>query len=166
MKIDIPSREDVIEVAQNMRPKDREELLAAYPWADENDMLSSLADRYGHGEHSFCAYLDGSPIVIGAVVPLEGGMLALGMFATADFNRLALALARFVSRRLLPRYQEEGFRGVICLSLDSYTDAHRWMTALGLDRGKVHEGIGAQGQNFIEFRKDWKHDMEGTAGEA
>lgn len=165
MRIDIPSRDDVIEVALNMRPKDREELLASFPWGDENEMLSSLADRYGLGEHSFCAYLDGDPIVVGAVVPLDGGMLALGMFATPDFNRLALALARFVNRRLLPRYRDAGFGGVICLSLDTYYDAHRWMSALGLDRGKVHEGIGAQGQDFIEFRKDWRDGVASTAGE-
>lgn len=154
MKIDVPTRDDVIEVAQNMRANDREEFRATVAVADGDGLPRTLASVYDGMENTFCAYLDEEPIAIGAVVPTDENTIQIGMFATDEFPRIAFALTKFVIKRLLPGYAAQGFSRVECLSVSTYSEAHRWIETLGLARGEELAGYGLNGENFIRFARD------------
>lgn len=158
MKIEAPTRADVLDVARNMRPADREEFLASLKGVSEADMPEYLANLYGDADTSFCAYLNDDPVAIGAAVPVSGELLRIGMFATPDFPRIAFSLTKFVRNRLFPAYVARGFVRIECLSLATYSDAHRWIRTLGLDQEQTHHAIGTGGEDFIQFGR--RYDVE------
>lgn len=154
MRIDAPTRQDVIEVATKMRAQDEAEFLAATREAEKDDFVALLAWRFTQDDNSFCAYLDERPVAVGAVIDYGDGVLQIGMFATDDFPRIAFPLTKFVLKRLFPRYAAQGFRRVECLSLASYDEAHRWIDALGLKRVGRFDGVGVAGEDFVQFARD------------
>lgn len=159
MKIDVPTRADVLEVAGNLRAKDMAELIAANPGFDADSIPLLMADRYGDSEHALGAWLDDEPIAIGAIVPTGDGAAQIGLFATDEFPRIALAMTRFIRNRLIPQYEAHGFRRFECASVAGYDEAHRWIETLGLKRAETLPGIGAGGEDFIRFVR--QSDVEG-----
>ena len=154
MKIDAPSRADVIEVFDNMRVYDLIEMKAASIEDSYAEFRDDVVDRFSSGDGSFCAYLnDGTPVAVGAVIPGGEGRIQIGMFATDDFPKIAPALTKFVVRRLLPQYAAAGFSRAVCLSLGGYERAHAWLRAMGIERSADHEGVGRGGESFVEFER-------------
>ena len=154
MRIDAPTRADVLEVASNLRPKDMAELTAANPGHDADSIPLLMADRYGDAETSLGAWLDEEPIAIGAIVPTSPGVAHIGLFATDDFPRIALAMTRFIRNRLIPQYEAHGFTRFECASIAGYDEAHRWIETLGLQRADTLAGFGAGGEDFIRFARN------------
>lgn len=155
MKIEAPTRAEVLEVAQNMREADRIEYMASFKDVTWPELPALLADVYGDAETSFCAYLNDDPVAVGAAIPVNPELLRIGMFATKDFPRIAFSLTKFVKNRLFPAYVARGFVRIECLSLSTYKDAHRWIETLGLVEEKTHEGIGTGGEDFIQFGRSY-----------
>lgn len=158
MKIEAPSPEDVAEVVRNMRPKDRAEILAGMKTVPEDECEDLFIWTFASDlkEHTFCAYLDDEPVAVGALVPVDKDRIDIGMVATEDFPRIAYSLTKFVRKRLLPKYAEMGFKRVECASIEGYDEAHRWIEALGLEKGDVLKGAGRNGEDFVQFGADLK----------
>lgn len=154
MRIEAPSREDVIDIVRGMRAEDRRELRASTKLAEDEDFEDLVAWTFAQEENSFCAYLDDEPIAVGAVIPFDDDTIQIGMIATDEFPRIAFALTKFVVRRLFPSYAAQGFKRVECLSIDGYGAAHRWIETLGMARLKVFSGVGRGGEDFIQFARD------------
>lgn len=151
MRIDAPSRADVLAVARSLRPADLAELVAANHGYEADAIPELMADRYGDTDVALGAWLGDTPVAIGAVVPIGAEVAQIGMFATNDFPKIALGMTRFVRNRLLPLYEARGFRRIECASVEGYDEAHRWIETLGLQRADTLAGFGAGGEDFIRF---------------
>lgn len=163
MRIDAPTTADVLSVARAMRPDDRKELEAATGFKGAQ-LETYLADMYGDAKEAFGAWDGDQPVAIGAMVPLTDGSIAIGMFATDGFHKIAVPLTRFVTRRLFPAYDAQGFTRAVCLSVGNYEKAHRWIALLGMTPVKTHIGAGRGGEDFIEFERVWANGVASAAG--
>lgn len=160
MKIDAPSREDILSVARAMRARDYDEF-SALSFADDREALAeTLAERYADRDDTFCAYEDG-PIAVGAMVQGRPGVVTLMFFATDRLPEIGLALTKFITQRLFPAYRARGVHRIECVSLDGYEEVHRWVEALGLRReaGPFY-GFGKGGEAFVQFA--WVADASPT----
>lgn len=161
MKIDAPSREDILAVALAMRARDYDEF-SALSFTDSREALAEvLAGRYADRDDTFCAYAGDDPVAVGAMVQSRPGVVTLMFFATDRLNEIGLALTKFITQRLFPAYRASGTHRIECVSLEGYDEVHRWIEVLGLRReaGPFH-GFGKGGEAFVQFA--WVADASPT----
>lgn len=153
---------DVAHVARNMRPSDVAEFLAVSPAANADELADLLLDRYGGHPGAIAVEIDGEPICIGAGLEGRPNVVTLLFFATPRFAEAAVGVTRFVTRNLFPRYRTAGVHRIEAISIEGYTDAHRWIEILGLRREAVLQGFGKNGEAFHQFA--WVADHVRAAG--
>lgn len=152
MKTDPGSLAHVRHVADNMRDKDAAEFLAVSFHKTRQELADSLVERYARGADTYCFSLDdGTPVAVGAMVEGRPNVITLMFFATDRFGEIALPLARFTKRQLFPRYFAAGVHRIECISIDGYSDNHRWIALLGLNWEAEFPCFGKDGQKFHQF---------------
>ena len=161
MKLDAPTRDDVAYVAARMRERDAEEFLAVSRAETKAELVAGLIDRYGEAPDTFCAYLGETPVAVGAMVEHRPNVVTLMFFATDRLPEIGLALTKFITQRLFPRYRARGVHRIECASIDGYAEVHRWVELLGLKREAVMPKYGKGGETYIQFA--WVAD-EGPVG--
>lgn len=152
MRIDAPSRADILSVALAMRERDYDEF-SALSFADDRTALAeALADRYAGRDDTFCAYAGDEPVAVGAMVQGRPNVVTLMFFATERMPEIGLALTKFITQRLFPAYRAKGVHRIECVSLEGYEEVHRWIEVLGLRReAGPFQGFGRRGEAFIQF---------------
>lgn len=161
MRLDAPTRSDVAYVAARMRERDATEFLAVSRVDTRAELVNGLIDRYGGAPDAFCAYLDDTPVAVGAMVEHRPNVVTLMFFATDRLPEIGLALTRWITRQLFPQYRARGVHRIECASIDGYEEVHRWVEALGLRREAVMPKYGKGGETYVQFA--WVAD-EGQAG--
>lgn len=151
MRIDAPSKEDILQVALEMRPHDAEEFLAGSDAENLDELALRLADAYAGREDTFGFYIGKHPVAIGGMLLHRPNVATMLFFATPAMHKIAVPLVRFVKQRLFPTYREAGVHRIECVSLSSHTEAHRWIEMLGMKRGARMEGFGRNGEAFFQF---------------
>ena len=159
MKIDAPTREDILSVALAMRDRDYDEFSALSPADSREALAETLADRYAGREDTFCAYAGSEPVAVGAMVQGRPGVVTLMFFATDRLPEIGLALTKFITQRLFPAYRARGVHRIECVSLEGYEEVHRWIEVLGLrHEAGPFRGFGKNGEAFIQFA--WVADAD------
>lgn len=152
MMIDVPSVDHVRYVADHIRPKDAEEFLAVSFASNRAELADTLVARYGaHPEAYSFSDDDGTPVAVGAMVEGRPNVITLMFFATEQFGRLALPIARFTKRNLFPNYVEAGVHRIECISIAGYEQAHKWIRLCGMKEEGVFRGFGKNGETFHQF---------------
>ncbi|MGN6451330.1 MAG: hypothetical protein ACTHLK_22600 [Brucella intermedia] len=151
--LDVPTEQDFLHVASNMRDRDAAEFTAVSAARSREDLASVLATNYSAHPGVICGYADGEPVAIGAMVEARPNVITLMFFATDDFTTIAVPLTRFIRQRLFPRYERQGVHRIECVSIDGYKETHRWIKALGLKHEARHEGYGRNGETFHTFSR-------------
>ena len=163
MKIDAPLRADVRHVAENMRQKDIVEFRAVSRAENTDELAEALIERYGDRGDTICARLDdGTPVAVGAMIESRFNVVTLLFFATDDFPQIAMALTKFIVQRLFPRYRNAGVHRIECVSHVGYTEAHRWIETLGLEKEAEMPGYGRNGETYFQFA--WVDDRVRQTG--
>lgn len=138
-------------VALRMREMDAVELSATC-WCEGRAELASYCARVFSDSPGGLAFFDGAePIAIGALMEHRPNVLTLGMYATDEFPRIARAFTRYVKRDLLVPAIERGVHRIEAVSLDSHTDAHKWLRFLGLHTESLMRGYGKGGETFVQL---------------
>lgn len=151
MKLEAPTRGDVRHVARFMRERDVAEFLAVSRAETRADLEGMLTERYGGAPDAICAYMGFEPVAVGAMVCWRPNVATLAFFATDRFPEVALELTKFIRNRLFPRYRAEGVHRIECISMEGYTDAHRWVGLLGLEQEAVMPRYGKGGETYLQF---------------
>jgi len=139
------SLESVRHVAHHLRDQDWREIRATRPFHSP--------DRIAHDVTRFsligrvAATDDGRPAAAIGAAPIFPGVLAVWMFATDDWPRVAVALTRWVRRQMMPDLLRLGHRAE-CRSLASHVVAHRWLESFGFVREAVLKDFGAHLETF------------------
>lgn len=163
MRIDAPLRADVRHVAENMRQKDIVEFRAISRAESTDELAEALVERYGDRGDTICARLDdGTPVAVGAMIESRFNVVTLLFFATDDFPQIAMALTKFIVQRLFPRYRNAGVHRIECVSHVGYTEAHRWIETLGLEKEAEMPGYGRNGETYFQFA--WVDDRVRQTG--
>lgn len=146
MRIDAPSREDIAFVAARMRKRELAEFAAVSPYMDPREMLASLPDRFGPYGYGF--YLGDRPVGIGMMAIVRPNVATIGFFATDEFPKIALPLARFVRRHLFPNYRAVGVHRIDAYVSAANPQGMRWCETVGLHREATLRGFGRDGEDF------------------
>lgn len=153
MKIRPPTAAEVVLVAKAMRERDLREFLAVSPHEMHATLTMGLAERFGDRSDTYGFYLDdNTPVAVGAMVQHRPNVVTLMFFATDDFTKVATELTKFIVNRLFPGYRKHGVHRIECISIDGYSEVHRWIELLGLQReGEPLLGYGKNRETFIQF---------------
>lgn len=163
MKLDAPTPGDVRRVAEQMRERDVAEFLAVAHVETKADLVEALTARYGDAPDAICAFADGDPVAVGAMVQARPNVVTLAFFATDRFPEIALELTKFIRNRLFARYRADGVHRIECISMEGYEDAHRWIGLLGLKQEAVMPRYGKGGETYVQFA--WvEHGSSSGAG--
>lgn len=151
IRIDHASTEDVRLVASQMRERDVTEFLATSFATTREELASELTSRFTVLGGAICASDDAGPVAIGATIEARPNVLTLSFFANDRFPEIAIELTSFIRQRLFPAQRRAGAHRIECVSIDTYTDAHRWIEILGLTQESVLPGYGRGGETFLQF---------------
>lgn len=147
--------EDALYVAHHMRENDRLEINATR-W-DESPWRFA-ADCANLPGISYCALLDGEPVVIGGVALHQPGLGQAWMVGTDKFAQVAVSLTRF-SRDVITRMlrDDSGINRIQAFSAAFHEESHKWLKAVGLNAITPLPQYGKGGEDFLIFyglRKD------------
>lgn len=141
--------EDALYVAQRMRENDAREVYATR-W-DETPWRFAV-DCAGLPGVSWCALLDGEPVVIGGVALHQPGIGQAWMVGTDKFSRVAVKLTRF-SRDIIARMlrDDSGINRIQAFSAAFHEESHAWLKAVGLNAVAPLPKYGKDGEDFLIF---------------
>lgn len=138
-------------VAERMRAKDVEEFLALSFARNKAELADAMVEKYGANTQAFCFSDGAEPVAVGAMVEARPNVITLMFFATDNFPRLALRIARFTKHRLFPNYRQAGVHRIECVSIAGYEHAHKWIRLCGMKEEGAFRGFGKGGETFHQF---------------
>ena len=142
----------VREVAENMRPRDREEFMAVSPFETHGQLVDAVVERYALHQDAYVFRTDdGAPVGVAGMIRHRPNVITLLFFATEQFAEIGSDLTRFVRKVLFPKYRELGVHRIECASIEGYAETHRWLEVLGLQQEAVMPGYGRGGETYIQF---------------
>lgn len=151
MRVEAAFAADIVHVANRMRERDREELMAVSPFTRHYDLVHALATRYDGHPDAMAFHGDDGPIGIGGMIQQRPNVATLMFFATDDLPKIGSDLTRFIKQRLFPGYIARGTHRIECASLDGYEEVHRWLGVLGLTREATMLKYGRNGETYVQF---------------
>lgn len=149
MRLEPLSERAVGHIAYNLRQADRDELAAMMDRFDS----ARIARASVRAPYGFVACSDdGIPVACMGAAPWWPGVYQVGMFATAAWPSVALAVTRHVKQSWIPGIRQAGVRRAHAFSLASHVEAHRWIELLGgVLEGRL-ERFGSGGEDFMLYR--------------
>jgi hypothetical protein len=142
----------VREVAENMRPRDREEFMAVSPFETHGQLVDAVVERYALHQDAYVFRTDdGRPVGVAGMIRHRPNVITLLFFATEQLAEIGSDLTRFVRKVLFPKYRELGVHRIECASIEGYAETHRWLEVLGLQQEAVMPGYGRGGETYIQF---------------
>lgn len=151
MRIEIkaePPFEDMLEICQNLRERDKAELFATRYGDDPADLAR---DAVNTGAFRWAVYLDGKPVAAVGAVPRWPKVWSVWAYGTDDWNKVAITLTRHVRRFMIPAIFNAGCIRADCMALASHKDARRWLEYLGASAEKVLDNWGRDGEKFVLY---------------
>jgi hypothetical protein len=140
--------EDVQYIAENMREWDKKEIYAG-TWTEDPYAFTETIMR--HPEFGWTFGIERPIVCLSAYSPWPGRW-RVSMFATDEFHRIALPLARHIKKKVIPALMPFAHR-VDCESMEGHEEAHKWLELLGAKRedGKL-ERYGKNEETFFTYR--------------
>ena len=141
--------EDAFYVALNMRQNDAREIYATR-W--DESAWSFASDCIRLPGISWCALLDGEPVVIGGIANHHPGVGQAWMVGTDKLPRAAITLTRFckdIVTRMLS--EDSGINRIQAMSAEFHKEAHAWLRAVGLNATTALPQYGKGGEDFTIF---------------
>lgn len=143
-----PPFQDVLVVAENMRPRDRDEIFATR-WDDAPERVAQ--DVVNTGAFRWGAYLNGDPVAMLGVHPRWPNVWTAWAFATPEWRKVVIPVTRHVRHFILPALFNAGAHRVDCLALETHKDARKWLTYLGATPEKSLDKWGKSGETFVSY---------------
>lgn len=140
---------DLDHVARRMRRRDMDEIYATR-WSD--DPVSLVDAIMSGGEFGWVAGLDdGTPVAAFGAIPAWDGVWEVWMFATDEWDKIALSSTRFIKKTVIPALEKSGAHRLQCRSMSHHVVAHRWLETLGFQKECHLRGFGNKGQDFFLY---------------
>jgi hypothetical protein len=136
-------------VCANMRPADREEIMALR-WSDS--VMDLAEDTMNVPGPKWVAHLEGEgPTAVYGAAPMWPGVFSLWLYGTPHFHQVGLRLSRHIQRVMIPSLAIAGAHRAEARSLSTHTEAHGWMERLGGKPEATLKGYGKNGEDFVVY---------------
>ena len=156
MRIENAKPSEIHQVALAMRHRDFVEFSALSSIGDRAELASSLVERYGGRPQRdvLTVFWDGRPTCIGGAIETRPNVVTLLFFATDNFARVALPLARFIRREIFPRLEAVCVHRFEAVTMWDYADSRKWLEVIGLkqETGPLLN-YGRAGETFVQYAK-------------
>lgn len=146
----------VARVALNMREADADEIFATRWSYDPLDLARQIVQLATIG---FVACLDRDPVAVVAATPIAPTTMAVGMFATSLWPKVALSTTRFARRLIQASVTEGQIHRAECRSISGHQQAHDWLELLGAVREAELPDMGRNRETFFLYawrRRDFE----------
>lgn len=152
MRLEINNGQALGWVTMNMRVMDRVEIMACMP------REFSLEDVIHHHAHSGSFWVAGleRPVVAIGRTNLHPGVCAVWMYATDEFDKIALSFTKWVMRDFTEGILRENIHRAEARSLAEHHEAHRWMEFTGAVREAPLRRFGRDEEDFYLYA--WRSD--------
>jgi hypothetical protein len=141
---------DIYNVAIEMRDVDLNEI-AAVCWTDDRQQIAENLVHIHTGKPAVFAFGLDTAIAIWSAIEIWPAVWSLGFFATDSLPQIGKKLTKTLIRDIVPLVFEDGYRRVEARSVDTHTEAHKWMKTCGLKQGSTLKNWGKNGEDFIIF---------------
>lgn len=143
-----PPFEDMLQIARNLRARDREEIFATRYGNDPADLAR---DAVNTGAFRWGAYVDGRPVAAVGAVPRWPRVWSVWAYGTDEWPKVVITLTRHVRRFMIPAIFNSGCIRADCMALARHVDARRWLEYLGAVPEKVLDNWGKNGEKFVLY---------------
>ena len=147
--------EPLLYITQNMREKDRTEILATlYEMTTEesNELMTRItldaANKMGIG---WIGYRGDEPIAVLGMTMMHPNVAQVWMYATDSWPMVALSLTKFAKNTIIRLLKDSGTHRAQCFSIAGHEVAHRWLKMLGATEECVAPNYGRNGEAFHLF---------------
>lgn len=140
---------DACFIAGAMRAQDKREIDATTRF-DSPAALACTILAYS-GDFAFCAYVDGQPVTVFGVCPLNERVCSGWAFGTAGLKRTIPAITRFALNELVPELMARGFHRLEVRTIIDHDVSHKWLEGMGFAREGVLKAYGRKGQDFLLY---------------
>lgn len=142
----------VMFVVNNMREKDQEEIYALRTEKQQMVIANEVLYASEHGGIAFVAHNEaGVPVCVFGGLEKWQNVWDMFMFATDDFDDVAVEVTRFIKKRLIGMILKTGAHRAECMSLATHSQAHAWLKYFGFERESVAKMYGKNGEDFYCF---------------
>lgn len=138
-------------VTTHMRDADAKEILAGLPFDTLDEAVASLVFMCKQARMCFCVMHGDEPVAIITAHEHWPGVWGVGMWATDQWEKVALTATKFAAREMNPMMVKAGCHRAHCWSHIDHTSAHRWLAMLGFEPEVIHRKWGKNGEPFICF---------------
>lgn len=153
MKLVNVTREDALFICQNLREQDRLEINAT-SWDEDAE---SIADRFMAVADGAWTVLSGdTPVAVGGAHCVWPGVWNIWLVGTDRFNECKIGMTRFAKKVMIPTLKARGAHRIQCHTLDSHSDSHAWLEALGARRESTAFGYGKNKETFYCYVWDFR----------
>jgi hypothetical protein len=142
---------DMCFLVDNMRPEDREEIMAIQPAGTTNDQLVGRAMQFAERGPQLVHKVGGEPVAVQGIVQLWPGVWSCYAWGTERWPKAVLSLTKTSKRVILPYMQAHRAHRAQAVSLGTHHSAHRWLELLGFEREGRLVRFGREGQDFVIF---------------
>lgn len=132
-----------------MRELDRREIMSGR-WTDSMDDFIESFD-VSPDAMGYVASIDGVPVAIFGAIPISPTFWAPYLFATDRLPEVALNVARFIKKTMIPSIAQLGHFRAECRSIDGHVNAHKWLRMLGFEYQVACPLLGKNGETFHLF---------------
>lgn len=147
---------DMSYVLYNLNPADEAETACQI---DPDVRRDHLAYGLLMSGDNFAVRIDDQPVAVFGTSPLNRYALSVWALGTKRMRKASPAIWRYLAEVHLPEKAAEGYRYMEARSIETHTEAHRWMRWLGATvLGEPHP-FGRDGERFLLFR--WTVDHLG-----
>jgi hypothetical protein len=148
VRVEAGTNEALVEVVENLRDDDVREFLALAPYDSAEMLRGDLLCRYANRHDTYAAFDDDKAVAFGCLVEVSTEVMVAGFFATDRFAAIALPVARFIKRRLLPTFRDHSIR---CGIIEDHVSAIGFVKVLGFRQVPGLYTVGKHGEVFCKF---------------
>jgi hypothetical protein len=135
-------------ICANLRPQSEREIFACRWDSNRENLIRMLMTHCA--DLAWVGSLD-APVYAGGAVQVWPGVWQSWGFGTAEWNKVAIPVTKFIRRSMLPTLKKLGCHRLESKCIAGDEEVAKWMRLLGGHQEAVLRGYGRNGEDFILY---------------
>lgn len=140
---------DVSWIAANLRDADKDEVFCQVKAGTRPEWIAAASLSSSSG--AWVAHYKGFPTVAFGFGEVSAGVLLGWAYGREGAERCIPAITRWVYREMVPIWEHDGINRIEVRTIETHTQAHRWLEAAGATFVCELERWGRNGERFLLY---------------